>query len=162
MLLGAGMRRRRGVVFLDELSTGPSPSRRGPCPLVLPIAPQGGGRRVQRSGARERAHGRSDFTARDRLIVREAHAALSPLIGGPLARFAEPSPLDLAPRARQVLGCSLEGDGDEQIAARLKLSRFTVNQYTRLIFRHFGVSSRPELLARWVRRMWGSEWSRLA
>jgi DNA-binding CsgD family transcriptional regulator len=49
----------------------------------------------------------------------------------------------------------LEGDGDKQIAARLVLSKYTVNQYTKLIFRHFGVNSRPELLARWVRRGYG-------
>jgi DNA-binding CsgD family transcriptional regulator len=98
--------------------------------------------------------GQRDFSARDRLIVHEVQAALAPLVGGPLARFNEPSPMDLAPRARQVLGCLLEGDGDKQIAARLKLSKFTVNQYTKQIFRHFGVNSRPELLARWIRRGW--------
>jgi DNA-binding CsgD family transcriptional regulator len=103
-----------------------------------------------------RAIGRRDFGARDRSIVREAHTAVASLIGGPLARLSEPSPSDLAPRARQVLACLLEGDGDKQIAARLKLSKFTVNQYTKLIFRHFGVNSRPELLARWIRRGWGS------
>ena len=102
-----------------------------------------------------RARGRRDFGARDRTLIREAHAALAPLIGGPLARFQDPSPLDLAPRVRQVLGCLLEGDGDKQIAARLALSPHTVNQYTKAIYHHFGVQSRPELLARWVRRGWG-------
>lgn len=101
-----------------------------------------------------RAIGRRDFGARDRLIVREAHAAVAPLIGGPLARFTEPSPRDLTPRVRQVLGHLLEGDSDKHIAARLKLSAFTVNQYTKAIFRQFGVRSRPELLARWIRRGW--------
>src|SRR5262249_28788153 len=105
-----------------------------------------------------RAARRRDFGARDRVIARETHAALALLIGGPFARFADPSPLEPAPRARQVLGCLLEGDGDKQIAARLKLSKFTVNQYTKLIYRRFGVGSRPELLALWVRRKWGS-WS---
>jgi DNA-binding NarL/FixJ family response regulator len=60
--------------------------------------------------------------------------------------------LDLPPRVRQVLRCLLEGDGDKQIAVRLGLTRHTVNQYTKLLFRHFGVASRTELLARWVRR----------
>lgn len=99
-----------------------------------------------------RARGRRAFDARERALVREAHAAIAPLIGGPLARFADPSPLDLGPRARRVLACLLEGDGDKQIAARLAMSPHTVNQYTKAIFRHFGCRSRTELLARWIRR----------
>jgi DNA-binding CsgD family transcriptional regulator len=45
-----------------------------------------------------------------------------------------------------------QGDGDKQVAARVGLTRHTVNQYVKVLFRHFGVSSRAELLARWVRR----------
>jgi DNA-binding CsgD family transcriptional regulator len=102
---------------------------------------------------------RRDFRARDRALVQEAHAALVPLLGGPLAPFSEPSPADLAPRVRQVLGCLLEGDSDKQIAARLGISRFTVNQYTKTLFRHFHVQSRAELMARWIRRGQGDKWS---
>jgi DNA-binding CsgD family transcriptional regulator len=101
-----------------------------------------------------RAKGRRDFTGRDRLIVREAHAALAPLIGGPLARFEDPCAADLPPRIRQVLACLLEGDGDKQIARRLGLSALTVNQYTKVIYRHFAVAGRVGLLSRWVRRGW--------
>lgn len=100
--------------------------------------------------------GRRDFSPRDRALVREVHAAVAPMIGGPLARFADPSPADLPARARPVLACLLEGDGDKQIAARLGLSVHTVNEYTKAIYRHFGVRSRPELLARWIRRGWTS------
>lgn len=99
-----------------------------------------------------RAKGRRNFTARDCTVVREAVAAIAPLMGGPLARFADPSPADLPPRARQVLACLLEGDGDKQVAARLRISTHTVNQYAKVIFQHFGVRSRTELLARWIRR----------
>jgi DNA-binding CsgD family transcriptional regulator len=102
-----------------------------------------------------RVHGRRDFSGRDRTIVREALAASAPLVGGALARFADPSPMDLADRAREVLACLLEGDADKQVAVRLGLSQYTVNQYTKAIYRHFGVRSRAELLARWVRRGWG-------
>jgi DNA-binding CsgD family transcriptional regulator len=96
--------------------------------------------------------------------VREAHARIAPLIGGPLARFGEPSPADLPPRARQVLGCVLEGDGDKQIARRLGIRPHTVNQYLKTLFAHFGVRSRPELMARWVRRGWanGFAWADLS
>lgn len=100
-----------------------------------------------------------DFSRWDRSIVLEAHAVVSLLVDGALARFHEPSPAGLAPRARQVLGCLLEGDGDQRIAARPKLTTFSVNQYTKLIFRHFGLSSRRELLARGIRRGWGSRFS---
>ncbi|HWE38715.1 MAG TPA: helix-turn-helix transcriptional regulator [Isosphaeraceae bacterium] len=106
-----------------------------------------------------RAAGRRDFSARDRAIVLEAHAALAPLVGGPLARYSEPSPLGLPPRTRKVLACLLEGDGDKQVAARLGMSPFTVNEHTKAIYRHFGVRGRAELLARWVRRGWGGRFA---
>lgn len=107
-----------------------------------------------------RAAGRPEFDDRERRLAAYLHRELAPFIGGPLARFAEPSPSTLAPRVRQVLRGLLEGDGDKQIAARLKLSQHTVNQYTKTIFCHFGVSSRAELLARWLRHEWTArcEW----
>jgi DNA-binding CsgD family transcriptional regulator len=107
-----------------------------------------------------RAPGERDFTRRERVLLREVQAATVPLIGGPLARHGEPSPADLPPRVRQVLRCLLEGDGDKQTAARLGLTRHTVNQYAKAIFRHFGVESRTELLARWVRRGFPAGFSR--
>lgn len=91
------------------------------------------------------------------MIVTESQRLIAQLVGGTLAGFGEPSPSELAPRVRAVLACLLEGDSDKQVAARLKLSVFTVNQYVKVIFNHFGVSSRPELLARWVRRGWGNK-----
>ncbi len=103
-----------------------------------------------------RSPGEPDFTVRQKSIVAEANAALTPLVSGPLARFLEPSPAVLPPRVRQVLRCLLEGDSDKHIVARLGIGRHTVNQYVKLIFRHFGVSTRTELLARWVKRGWGS------
>jgi DNA-binding CsgD family transcriptional regulator len=99
-----------------------------------------------------RADARKDFGRRDRMIVRETLAALAPWVGGPLARFTEPSPLGLAPRARQVLSALLEGDGDKQIASRLGLSPHTVNDHLKGIYRHFGVRGRAELMALWIRR----------
>ena len=97
-----------------------------------------------------------DFRAREIAIVRELHAELARWVGGPLARYSDASPRALSPRARQVLACLLEGEGDKQIAARLNLSRFTVNHYAKLIFRHFGTKGRAELQGRWVRRGWGA------
>jgi DNA-binding CsgD family transcriptional regulator len=107
-----------------------------------------------------RALGRRSFNEREQRLVAFLHAELTSQIGRSLARFDEPRPSALAPRAREVLRCVLEGDGDKQIAARLDLSRHTVNQYLKTIYRHFEVSSRAELLARWIRRGWNSrcEW----
>lgn len=102
-----------------------------------------------------RAEGTREFGDRERAVVKEAHDALTPLIGRTLARFHEPSPGELAPRVRQALACMLEGDSDKQAASRLGLSPFTVNQYAKAIYRHFGVDSRAELLSRWLRRGWG-------
>lgn len=103
-----------------------------------------------------RAMGDRDFSAREKVMVREAQRVLSPLVGGPLARYGEPSPSSLPKRGRQVLNCLLAGDSDKQIAARLGISRFTVNGHTKAIFRHFAVGGRAELQARWIRRGWGS------
>jgi DNA-binding CsgD family transcriptional regulator len=99
---------------------------------------------------------RRDFSPREKAIIQEAHVLLAGLVGGALARFGEPSPSELPPRVRQILLCLLEGDGDKQIAVRLKLSVHTVNEYAKRVFVHFGVVSRTELLARWVRRGWGN------
>ena len=101
-----------------------------------------------------RGRGERGHTARERSLVGLAARWVSPLVGGPLARFVEPAPSALPPRTRQVLRCLLEGDADKQVAARLGLARLTVNQHTKRVYAHFGVASRAELLARWVRRGW--------
>lgn len=99
-----------------------------------------------------RPRGERDFSRRAKAVVGTAHALIAPLVGGALAGYSEPSPSDLSPRTRQVLRCLLEGDSDKQIATRLGMARNTVNHYAKRIFAHFGVRSRPELLARWIRR----------
>ena len=106
-----------------------------------------------------RGAGERNFSERETQIVQLAFAGVAPLIGGPLARIAEPSPADLAPRVRAVLRCMFEGDGDKAIASRLGISVHTVNQYTKAIYQHFGVNGRAELLARWIRRGWGARYA---
>lgn len=111
-----------------------------------------------------RAPGRRKFGEREVALVQLLHREIARMVGGALAEYHEPVPSQLPPRVRQVLRCLLEGDGDKQIAARLHLSPYTVNQYIKTIFAHFQVNSRPELLARWVRRAWGlrSNWDTAA
>jgi DNA-binding CsgD family transcriptional regulator len=54
----------------------------------------------------------------------------------------------------------VEGDSEKQLAARLGLSRATIHQYVTALYRHFGVSSRAQLLALAIKRIaragWGS------
>jgi DNA-binding CsgD family transcriptional regulator len=103
--------------------------------------------------------GERDFNGRQRAIAAEAMALAAPLLGGPLARLHEPAPSHLPPRLRQVLCCLLEGESDKRIAARLRISRYTVNQYTKTVYRYFGVCGRAEMLARWIRRGWGGRFA---
>jgi DNA-binding CsgD family transcriptional regulator len=103
-----------------------------------------------------RGKGKRAFNEREQAIVEYLSEAITPLIGGTLAGFREVRPSQLAPRVRQVLACALEGDGDKQIALRLRISDHTVNQYMKLIYRHFHVNSRAELLSRWIKRGWGA------
>ena len=54
----------------------------------------------------------------------------------------------LSPRMRQTLELLLAGDSEKQAARKLKLSQHTVHVYAKSLYKHFGVSSRGELLAR--------------
>lgn len=56
----------------------------------------------------------------------------------------------LSARQRQVLVLLLSGDGIKQIAAKLSLSNFTVNDHLKNIYRRFGVASRGELVAQFL------------
>jgi DNA-binding CsgD family transcriptional regulator len=57
----------------------------------------------------------------------------------------------LTPRMQQTLHRLLVGDSEKQIAVHLGLSRHTVHVYVKAIYKGFGVASRGELLARFVR-----------
>jgi DNA-binding CsgD family transcriptional regulator len=58
--------------------------------------------------------------------------------------------LPLSPRERQVLWKLLSGRGEKQIAGEMRLSQNTVHHYVKAIYRRLRVSSRAELLARWM------------
>lgn len=101
-----------------------------------------------------RVKGERQFNQRELNLLKYLHSELSKLVGTKLCGFNEPAPTDLAPRVRDVLKLVLEGEGDKQIAKKLVISIYTVNQYVKVIFRHFRVCSRPELMARWLKRGW--------
>lgn len=93
------------------------------------------------------------FTARDRLVLDLMHAesawvyAADVLLAGSPAR-------GLTPRQQEILRHLLTGDGEKQVAAKLGLSPNTVHHHVKAVYRHFGASTRAELLARWVRGGW--------
>ncbi|WP_246173495.1 LuxR C-terminal-related transcriptional regulator [Limnoglobus roseus] len=57
----------------------------------------------------------------------------------------------LSPRLAELLRCLLDGASEKQAARQLGLRQTTVHDYTTRIYRHFGVNSRPELLAQFLR-----------
>ena len=71
-------------------------------------------------------------------------------LGKPSDAFAA-ALVELSPRQRETLKLLLSGDSEKQIAGKLALSRHTVHVYVKGLYRHFGASSRAELLSRWVK-----------
>src|SRR5437588_12735 len=65
--------------------------------------------------------------------------------------LASPEVASLPPRQRQTLQLLLAGHGEKQAASQLQVSTNTVHHYVKAIYRHFGVNSRSELLAKWVK-----------
>jgi DNA-binding CsgD family transcriptional regulator len=56
----------------------------------------------------------------------------------------------LSPRLRQTLELLLAGRTERQVAQKMNLSIHTVHDYVKALYAHFGVSSRNELLTRWM------------
>jgi DNA-binding CsgD family transcriptional regulator len=65
----------------------------------------------------------------------------------PLAQ-EDAADLGLSPTQRRVFKLLVDGFGEKQIAARLKLSQHTVHNHVRAIYTSYSVHSRAELLAR--------------
>ncbi len=95
------------------------------------------------------------FGRRDRALIGLVQQTFGPLLGGPLATARDPGLSGLAPRLRQTLHALLEGDSEKQAALRLGVSASTVHEYVTGLYRHFGVASRAELLACFLRRLRG-------
>ena len=93
------------------------------------------------------------FTRREVELVNVFHENLRNLYALPrpagFMMSATPMP-DLPPRLQPVLTHLLQGEGEKQIAVKLGLSRHTVHEYVKVIYRRLGVGSRGELLARFV------------
>ena len=92
---------------------------------------------------------RRPFTARHRFLVHLFHRNTRWLYEPDQVMLSSDA-RDITPREHQTLELLLNGLSEKQIAGRLGLSHNTVHHYVKALHRHFGVSSRSELLARWV------------
>jgi DNA-binding CsgD family transcriptional regulator len=104
------------------------------------------------------------FSEQDRRLVEIMHAELrwaydekliapheSADASGPANSPSDPvARLDVSPRLQRVLYRLLAGDSEKQAATRLSLSRHTVHEYVRALYRELGVCSRAELMARFI------------
>ena len=98
-----------------------------------------------------RRHAGRPFTPRDRFTLDLVHSELA-WVYVPDLPLVSPDGLPLSPRQRQTLQLLLGGNSEKEIAVQMGLSHNTVHHYVKAIHRHFRVSSRSELLARWVRK----------
>jgi DNA-binding CsgD family transcriptional regulator len=99
-----------------------------------------------------RGVGAEMFTGRHRRMLSLLHNELGTHIGGALASACEPALQDLTRRQRDALDALLVGDSEKQIALRLGISNATAHEHVVSIYRHYGVNSRAELMARFVGR----------
>jgi DNA-binding CsgD family transcriptional regulator len=90
------------------------------------------------------------FLARERMLLHLAHVEMSWIYQADLLLAAR-GPASLSPRQRQTLQYLLAGHSEKEIAEQMRLSQNTVHHHVKAIHRHFAVSSRSELLARWVK-----------
>jgi DNA-binding CsgD family transcriptional regulator len=112
---------------------------------------------------RQRRGAEAFFTPHQRRIVEIAHSQLR------WVYYSQPAPVEerrsaslqmicptgpqlekLAPRYQRILNHLLGGGSEKEVASQLGLSRFTVHEYIRAIYKQLNVNSRSELMARWV------------
>jgi DNA-binding CsgD family transcriptional regulator len=98
-----------------------------------------------------RPPGQRRITARDRRLLHLFHTELAPHLATDLAPPGNDPVSTLSPRLRDVLACLLEGDSEQQVAARLGLTRDTTHQYVKALYRKLSVNTRGELMAQFVR-----------
>lgn len=95
--------------------------------------------------------GEEPFTRREKALFALFHTELAAHFGKALATSTDPI-ARLTPRRRQVLESLLDGDSEKQLARRLGISAATAHDHVKALYRHFGVGSRAELMAYFLRR----------
>ncbi|WP_343073238.1 helix-turn-helix transcriptional regulator [Pyxidicoccus fallax] len=99
-----------------------------------------------------RARNERPFDEADRELLHLFHAECGSMFDAPEPEGDALLKARLAPRERQTLELLLRGLADKEIADQLGISRFTVNQYTKSLYRRFGVHSRAALISRLLGR----------
>jgi DNA-binding CsgD family transcriptional regulator len=100
----------------------------------------------------DRPHGAAAFGPREVALVKLLHDEIAPLVGVRLTTEEHLSRDGLSKRLRETLSLLLEGYSEKQVASELKLATRTVHDYVAMLYEHFHVSSRAELLAYFIRR----------
>jgi len=94
--------------------------------------------------------GAQPFSQRELLMLHALHCEMGLFYAGDAAPTAGSGPAPLSVREREVLARLLAGDSEKQVALRLGISPHTVHGHVKVLYRHFNVSSRAELLARFI------------
>jgi DNA-binding CsgD family transcriptional regulator len=100
----------------------------------------------------DRPHGAAPFGSREVALLKLLHDEIAPLVGVRLTTEEHLSRDGLSKRLRETLSLLLEGYSEKQAASELKLAIRTVHDYVTMLYQHFQVSSRAELLAYFIRR----------
>jgi DNA-binding CsgD family transcriptional regulator len=133
---------------LDRSEAGPLWRKANIGPLMMSLRPMdGGGVNAVRV---YRTLGSEHFTDRE---ARIAHIVLSEIPWLHFPSFPDKPSQEITrlyPRHRTVLNCLCEGWSCKKIAGHLRLSPNTVHGYSKSVFRHFGVHSQAELIARFT------------
>ncbi|MDF1809744.1 MAG: LuxR C-terminal-related transcriptional regulator [Phycisphaerales bacterium] len=96
--------------------------------------------------------GSRDFSTREQGIISLIHMTINNEIGTYLAAADEPKLSSLTTRRLEVLARLIEGDSEKQIAFHFGVGKATIHDHILAIYRHFEVSSRGELLAKFIGR----------
>ena len=91
-------------------------------------------------------------TRRHERLARLMHRQVAPLIGTTLSTWRDRTVSPLTIVRRHVLEALLDGRSEPDIAADLSRSRSAVHEHVTALYRHFGVHSRAELAAFFLRR----------
>jgi DNA-binding CsgD family transcriptional regulator len=104
-----------------------------------------------RPGPGTALHAAARFSGRDRVLLDTLQRGLDWLYRIEETAHAKLNRASaLPPRLRQTLEFLLAGETERQVAQKMSLSVHTVHDYVKALYTHFGVSSRNELLTKWM------------